>query len=65
MPVLLERGDFSRETAIFDHSVRRGLIGDCSVAWKTGIARTLAELFEEYQERIGEYFDTRLDSGRS
>lgn len=65
VPVQLDRNDYSRETAIFDHSTRRSLIGDCSVAWKTGIARTLAELFEEYQERIGAYFDTELDKERS
>ncbi|MGI5350636.1 NAD-dependent epimerase/dehydratase family protein [Streptomyces sp. CA-250714] len=55
VPVTLDRGDYSRETAIFDHDARRALIGDCSVGWKTGIARTLAELFEEYRDRIDEY----------
>ncbi|MER6140566.1 NAD(P)-dependent oxidoreductase [Streptomyces sparsogenes] len=57
VPVRLDRGDLSRETAIFDHTARRALIGDCSVDWKPGIARTLAELFEEYRERIGAYAD--------
>ncbi|MDX3232148.1 NAD(P)-dependent oxidoreductase [Streptomyces sp. ME19-01-6] len=57
VPVQLDRGDYSRETAIFDHSARRALIGDCSVGWKTGIARTLADLFEEYRDRIDEYAD--------
>ncbi|MES4908379.1 MULTISPECIES: NAD(P)-dependent oxidoreductase [unclassified Streptomyces] len=52
VPVRLDRGDYSRETAIFDHQVRRGLIGDCSVGWKSGIARTLSDLFEEYRDRI-------------
>lgn len=55
VPVQLDRGDYSRETAIFDHAVRRRLIGDCSVPWRTGIARTLAELFEEYRDRIDAY----------
>ncbi|MFG2650620.1 NAD-dependent epimerase/dehydratase family protein [Streptomyces sp. NPDC048436] len=59
VPVSLDRTDYSRETAIFDHSVRRGLIGDCTVGWKAGIARTLAELFEEYRERIDAYTDAR------
>ncbi|MFC0598402.1 NAD-dependent epimerase/dehydratase family protein [Streptomyces palmae] len=58
VPVLLDRCDTSRETAIFDHGVRRGLIGDCTVDWRTGIARTLAELFEEYRDRIDEYLGT-------
>ncbi|WP_326692483.1 NAD(P)-dependent oxidoreductase [Streptomyces sp. NBC_01795] len=57
VPVRLERNDYSRETAIFDHDVRRGLIGDCSVGWRTGIARTLAELFEEYRDRVDAYVD--------
>ncbi|MEV6750867.1 NAD(P)-dependent oxidoreductase [Streptomyces sp. NPDC051214] len=52
VPLRLDRSDYSRETAIFDHEVRRGLIGDCSVDWKVGIARTLAELFEEYRDRV-------------
>ncbi|MFD8379285.1 NAD-dependent epimerase/dehydratase family protein [Streptomyces sp. NPDC059679] len=55
VPVRLDRGDYSRETAIFDHDVRRGLIGDCSIGWKTGIARTLSDLFEEYRGRIDEH----------
>jgi nucleoside-diphosphate-sugar epimerase len=57
VPVRLDRTDYSRETAIFDHSVRRDLIGDCTVDWQAGIARTLAELFEEYRERIDAYTD--------
>ncbi|GGR88153.1 dehydratase [Streptomyces aureoverticillatus] len=61
VPVKLDRGDYSRETAIFDHSVRRALIGDCTVGWKAGIARTMAELFEEYRDRIHAY---ELDSER-
>ncbi|MEV5987105.1 NAD(P)-dependent oxidoreductase [Streptomyces sp. NPDC052051] len=52
VPLRVERSDYSRETAIFDHEVRRGLIGDCTIGWKAGIARTLGELFEEYRERI-------------
>jgi len=55
VPLRLDRGDYSRETAIFDHDVRRSLIGDCSVGWRAGIARTLAELFEEYRDRIDAY----------
>ncbi|MCT2591530.1 NAD(P)-dependent oxidoreductase [Streptomyces sp. N2-109] len=54
VPVRLDRNDYSRETAVFDHEARRSLIGDCSVGWKAGIARTLAELFEEYRDRIEE-----------
>lgn len=57
VPLRLDRNDYSRETAIFDHGVRRGLIGDCTVGWRTGIARTLAELFEEYRDRIDAYAD--------
>ncbi|NSC20062.1 NAD(P)-dependent oxidoreductase [Streptomyces albus subsp. chlorinus] len=57
VPVVLERGDHSRETAVFDHEVRRGLIGGCSVGWRSGIARTLAEMFEEYRDRIERYAD--------
>lgn len=57
VPVLLDRSDYSRETAIFDHSLRRELIGDCTVGWKAGIARTLADLFGEYRERIEAYGD--------
>ncbi|MFD5700246.1 NAD-dependent epimerase/dehydratase family protein [Streptomyces lasiicapitis] len=67
VPVRLDRNDFSRETAIFDHSLRRDLIGDCTIGWKAGIARTMAELFEEYRERIHDYADGRqimLDSDR-
>ncbi|WP_447035405.1 NAD-dependent epimerase/dehydratase family protein [Streptomyces sp. DSM 118878] len=55
VPVLLDRGDYSRETAVFDHERRRSLIGDCSVGWREGIARTLAELYEEYRDRIEKY----------
>ncbi|MGP3978867.1 NAD-dependent epimerase/dehydratase family protein [Streptomyces sp. 8N114] len=55
VPIQLDRGDYSRETAIFDHDTRRSLIGDCSVDWKAGIARTLADLFEEYRDRIEAY----------
>lgn len=55
VPVRLDRSDYSRETAVFDHGIRRSLIGDCRVGWKAGIARTLAELFEEYRDRIDEY----------
>ncbi|UNZ20899.1 NAD(P)-dependent oxidoreductase [Streptomyces sp. 891-h] len=62
VPVHLDRGDHSRETAIFDHSTRRRLIGDCSVGWKAGIARTLAELFEEYRDRIDAYLHAHLDA---
>ncbi|MGW5865239.1 NAD-dependent epimerase/dehydratase family protein [Streptomyces sp. NPDC055239] len=61
VPVKLDRSDYSRETAIFDHDVRRGLIGDCSVNWRTGIARTLSELFEEYRDRIDAYVDAHAD----
>ncbi|MFE0175385.1 NAD-dependent epimerase/dehydratase family protein [Streptomyces sp. NPDC059002] len=57
VPVRLDRGDLSRETAVFDHSARRALIGDCTVGWQAGIARTMAELFEEYRDRIEEYVD--------
>lgn len=57
VPVRLDRGDYSRETAVFDHTVRRDLIGACSVGWKAGIARTLGELFEEYRDRIDAYAD--------
>ncbi|GAB2602818.1 NAD(P)-dependent oxidoreductase [Streptomyces capparidis] len=78
VPVRLERSDYSRETAIFDHDARRALIGDCTVDWRTGIARTLAELYEEYRERIEAYteahgadpgppdanLDTATDTGR-
>ncbi|MGP3991728.1 NAD-dependent epimerase/dehydratase family protein [Streptomyces sp. 3N207] len=55
VPVQLDRGDYSRETAIFDHDTRRSLIGDCSVGWKAGIARTLADLFEEHRDSIDAY----------
>ncbi|MBO8200699.1 NAD(P)-dependent oxidoreductase [Streptomyces smyrnaeus] len=57
VPVRLDRNDYSRETAIFDHDVRRSLIGDCSVGWRTGIARTLAALFPEYRDRIDAHVD--------
>ncbi|GAA2095444.1 NAD(P)-dependent oxidoreductase [Streptomyces albiaxialis] len=52
VPVRYDRGDRSRETALFDHTERRALIGDCEIGWRAGIARTLAELFEEYRDRI-------------
>ncbi|MDJ1137000.1 NAD-dependent epimerase/dehydratase family protein [Streptomyces iconiensis] len=55
VPVLLDRGDHSRETALFDHEERRALIGDCSIGWRSGIARTLADLFGEYRDRIDAY----------
>ncbi|MGW2224458.1 NAD-dependent epimerase/dehydratase family protein [Streptomyces formicae] len=55
VPVRLDPGDLSRETAIFDHDARRALIGDCAVGWRAGIARTMAELFEEYRDRIDAY----------
>ncbi|MBI0300607.1 NAD(P)-dependent oxidoreductase [Streptomyces sp. PRKS01-29] len=57
VPVRFDRGDHSRETAVFDHDARRGLIGDCSIGWRTGIARTVADLFEEYRDRIDAYLD--------
>ncbi|AXE81916.1 NAD-dependent epimerase/dehydratase family protein [Streptomyces atratus] len=52
VPARLDRESASRETAIFDHRVRRDLIGDCTVDWRPGIARTLAEMFVEYRDRI-------------
>jgi hypothetical protein len=64
VPLRLERSDFSRETAIFDHEVRRGLIGDCTIGWKAGIARTLGELFEEYRDRIDAYRGTFQEGSR-
>ncbi|MEU6121776.1 NAD(P)-dependent oxidoreductase [Streptomyces sp. NPDC047123] len=68
VPVLLDRGDLSRETAIFDHEARRAAIGDCAVDWRSGIARTMAELFGEYRERIEKYADAHgieTSTGRS
>ncbi|AXL93527.1 dehydratase [Streptomyces sp. CB09001] len=64
VPLRLERSDYSRETAVFDHEVRRGLIGDCTVGWKSGIARTLGELFEEYHDRVHAYRETAPEGGR-
>ncbi|MGW0534821.1 NAD-dependent epimerase/dehydratase family protein [Streptomyces sp. NPDC003032] len=55
VPLRLDRSDCSRETAIFDHDARRRLIGECTVGWKAGIARTLAELFDEYRDRVEKY----------
>ncbi|HEX2313495.1 MAG TPA: NAD(P)-dependent oxidoreductase [Thermomonospora sp.] len=43
VPVKLEPGDRSRETAIFDNTLRRTLIGDCEVPWREGVARTLRD----------------------
>ncbi|MFD9902946.1 NAD-dependent epimerase/dehydratase family protein [Streptomyces sp. NPDC059063] len=57
VPARLDRGDHSRATAMFDNRLRRSLIGDCTVGWKRGIARTLADLFEEYRDRIEKHLD--------
>ncbi|KRV50206.1 dehydratase [Wenjunlia vitaminophila] len=59
VPVELDRGDHSRETAIFDHDARRDLVGRCTIGWRTGVARTLAELFEEYRDRIEDHLERR------
>ncbi|WP_282794463.1 NAD(P)-dependent oxidoreductase [Streptomyces sp. CC224B] len=62
VPVTLDRGDRSRGTAMFDHTLRRELIGDCSVGWRAGIARTVAELFPEYRDRVAAYAATYAEA---